>query len=101
MVNEFDIPNFIHRLSYIIIIYRCNHAQTIVDVAYQTQVSHPNASMCAEGQHTSNEAFVFTESDVPHTPNTWKEGVNVCYNLYFIHKCLILHPFANDLNGLN
>jgi hypothetical protein len=83
------------------IIYRCNHAQTIVAVAYQTQVSHPNASMCAEGQHTSHEAFVLTECDVPQTPNTWKQGVNVCYNLYFFHKCLILHSFANYFNAFN
>jgi hypothetical protein len=59
------------------IFYRCNHVSTIVAGAYQTPVSNPNASICAQGQHTSHEAFVLTECDVPTNPATWKQGVNV------------------------
>ncbi|XP_060603297.1 neurogenic locus notch homolog protein 1-like isoform X2 [Ruditapes philippinarum] len=59
------------------VFYRCDHIKTIVAVAYQTPVSNPNAGVCSQGQHTSHEAFVLTECDVPKTPATWIQGVNV------------------------
>ncbi|XP_060554098.1 uncharacterized protein LOC132715132 isoform X2 [Ruditapes philippinarum] len=69
------------------IFYRCNHVSTI---AYQTPVSNPNASICARGQHTSHEAFVLTECDVPTTPATWKQGVNV------MSRCASSNPIPYD-----
>jgi hypothetical protein len=60
------------------VLYRCDHIKTIVAVAYQTPVFNPNAAVCSQGQHASHEAFVLTECDVPKTPATWTQGVNVC-----------------------
>ncbi|XP_060561942.1 uncharacterized protein LOC132721631 isoform X3 [Ruditapes philippinarum] len=72
------------------IFYRCNHVSTIVAVAYQTPVSNPNASICAHGQQASHEAFVLTECDVPTTPATWKQGVNV------MSRCASSNPIPYD-----
>ncbi|XP_060603300.1 uncharacterized protein LOC132756289 isoform X2 [Ruditapes philippinarum] len=59
------------------VLYSCDHIKTIVALAYQTPVSNPNAAVCSQGQHTSHEAFVLTECDVPKTPATWSQGLNV------------------------
>ena len=73
----------------------CNKYSLIVAVAENQIVTHPNASLCADGNHASTEAILYEYCNAPTDRRLWVHDTNVC-TLFGDFFSYITNNFSNN-----